>query len=248
MTRYTEYDRFARVYGRHWSGFSQRVLPVLDRLLLANLPAGSRLLDVCCGAGHLAAALVERGWRVTGLDGSEEMIRLARERAPAASFAAMDARAFVLPQGGYDAAMCLFDSLNHMMGLRDLTAVLRNVRAALVEGGGFVFDMNMQEGYLSRWHGSIDIVEDDCVCVVRARFEPETSIGYNDVTLFELDGQWRRTDLRMTQRCYSQEEVLAALAETGFTDVRTYDARNDLQMDTGTGRRFFVGRRSPGAA
>jgi ubiquinone/menaquinone biosynthesis C-methylase UbiE len=55
--RYTAYDRFAWVYDRYWAGdFATRVLPVLERLLLASLPAGARILDLCCGTGQLARA------------------------------------------------------------------------------------------------------------------------------------------------------------------------------------------------
>ena len=57
MERYSAYDRFARIYNQHWGGdFSQRALPILDKLLLSQLPAGARLIDVGCGTGQLAQA------------------------------------------------------------------------------------------------------------------------------------------------------------------------------------------------
>src|SRR2546427_11939030 len=96
MRRYNDYALLADIYRRHWGDFSQRVMPVLDRLLLHELPAGARLLDVCCGAGHLAALLSARGFRVTGLDGSAEMTRRARANAPGVLFLVDDARAFSL--------------------------------------------------------------------------------------------------------------------------------------------------------
>ena len=86
MTRYTEYDAFAEVYNRHWSSFATRVVDVLDKLGLDELGSGDQVVDVCCGTGQLAAALTKRGLRVTGVDGSEAMIRIAAENAPEASF------------------------------------------------------------------------------------------------------------------------------------------------------------------
>ena len=64
LRRYTEYDRFAEIYSRHWNGFSVRCLPVLDRLLLGDLAAGAKVLDLCCGAGLSC----DRSGRVGGND------------------------------------------------------------------------------------------------------------------------------------------------------------------------------------
>jgi SAM-dependent methyltransferase len=229
------------VYDRHWAAdFAARVLPVLDRLLLASLPAGARLLDLCCGTGQLAHALTARGFAVTGVDVSEEMLRFARRNAPAAELRMADARAFALP-AGYDAAFSVFDSLNHVMRIEELTAVFRNVHAALREDGPLVFDLNMEEGYRARWRGSMGIVEDDHVCVLRARYLPEKAVGETDLTVFRLEDQWQREDLRLTQRCYSEEQVRAALGAAGFRDVTTHDAQRELGMAGGVGRTFFRG-------
>ena len=55
--------------------------PRWRRLLVGLLPPdGGRVLDVATGTGLVAAALVRRGFRVTGLDQSPEMLARARER------------------------------------------------------------------------------------------------------------------------------------------------------------------------
>jgi SAM-dependent methyltransferase len=84
MTRYSDYDAFAWVYNKHWGiRYAQLVLPTLEKLILPRLPENSHILDLCCGTGRLAQALVARGYQVTGLDGSQEMIGFARKNAPA---------------------------------------------------------------------------------------------------------------------------------------------------------------------
>lgn len=59
---------------------------VLDRetdtvMDMVRYPAGARILDVGCGSGNYSILLAERGYRVEGIDISEEMLRIAREKA-----------------------------------------------------------------------------------------------------------------------------------------------------------------------
>ena len=55
--------------------------PLWRRFLVSRLPAdGGHVLDVATGTGLVAAQLVARGFRVTGLDQSPEMLALARRR------------------------------------------------------------------------------------------------------------------------------------------------------------------------
>ncbi|HET9288286.1 MAG TPA: class I SAM-dependent methyltransferase [Gaiella sp.] len=55
--------------------------PRWRRLLVSRLPHdGGEVLDVATGTGLVAKALVERGFRVTGVDQSPEMLALARQR------------------------------------------------------------------------------------------------------------------------------------------------------------------------
>jgi SAM-dependent methyltransferase len=246
MARYTEYDAFAWVYNKYWGGDSaQRFFPVLERLLLPHLPSRARILDLCCGTGQLAQALAQRGFQVTGIDSSEEMIRLARTNAPAVEFLVEDARSFHLP-AIYHAVVSTYDSLNHVMSPEDLSDVFRNVYACLRQGGLFLFDLNMEEGYKARWRGSFGIVEDNHVCVVRASFDEDKKVGRTVITIFRLEGVWHRSDVTLLQRCYSESEIRSGLEAAGFTDIQTFDAQHDLGWSREVGRVFFLSRRADG--
>ncbi|MCC8931220.1 class I SAM-dependent DNA methyltransferase [Rhizobium sp. 'Codium 1'] len=70
-------EAFDRIRGKN--GFER---PWLDRLV-APLPEHAHVLDIGCGSGEpIAADLIGRGFFVTGLDVSEPLIRLCRERFP----------------------------------------------------------------------------------------------------------------------------------------------------------------------
>jgi len=60
----------------------------------ATLPVGGSVLDIGCGHGHpIASALLDRGFRVTGLDTSEELIAHARKNLPEGEWLIGDMRA-----------------------------------------------------------------------------------------------------------------------------------------------------------
>ena len=221
-TIYSDYDPFAQVYNKHWgNSFIFLALPIIEKLVLPHLPSGAKILDLCCGTGQLAQALIERGYKVTGLDGSEKMLHFARENAPDGEFIVADVRSFKLPDV-YDAVISTFDSLNHIMTLEELTSVFHNVYAALREGGLFLFDLNMEEGYKVCWNDNFGIVEEDQVCVVRSSYRPEERTAQFDATIFYLEKEWQRSDVALLQKCYSEAEVRPALEATGFEDIRAY--------------------------
>ena len=241
FTRYSAYDRFAWVYDKHWGSTARRV-PALERLMLQHLASDARILDLCCGTGHGTQLLLERGYRVDGLDGSEEMIRFAREKAPEGNFIIDDVRAFKSPPI-YDGVISLFDSLNHVMDLDELTLTFRNVYAALVGRGIFLFDLNMEPGYERRWRGSFGIVEDDHACIVRSTYSKEEKVGRFDATMFRLEEEWQRSDVTLLQRCYSEEEVKSALDAAGFAEIRSYDMRGEIDESGEAGSMYFVCRK-----
>ncbi len=54
--------------------------PLWRRFLVSRLPPGGHVLDVATGTGLVAEELLKRGFRVTGLDQSPEMLAIARRR------------------------------------------------------------------------------------------------------------------------------------------------------------------------
>jgi SAM-dependent methyltransferase len=238
---YSAYDQFAWFYSQGWGeDFHKQARAVFDEHVYPRLPAGARVLDLCCGIGDLSLELDRRGYRVTGIDGSEEMLRYARERVPAAEFIHADAREFELEQR-FDAALSTFDSMNHILTLGELARAFANVARVLVPGGLFVFDMNMQESFETLWQGEHSSVEDAAVSVTRGSYDPAKKTGRAEVTMFRLiGGAWQRSDICVLEKCYAQEEVLTALARAGFGEMTARDAYEvGMRGDIALGRAFF---------
>ena len=99
---------------------------------VARVP-GRRVLDVGCGEGWLARALAARGREVVGVEGSEELVRLARA-AGGGEFRALryeEIEADPARRGGpYDAVVCNFALLGE-----HAAPLLRALATALAPGG-----------------------------------------------------------------------------------------------------------------
>jgi demethylmenaquinone methyltransferase/2-methoxy-6-polyprenyl-1,4-benzoquinol methylase len=69
-----------RTYDRVGAFLSFGQDPLWRRFLVSRLPPGGHVLDVATGTGLVAAELLRRGFRVTGLDQSAEMLAVANRR------------------------------------------------------------------------------------------------------------------------------------------------------------------------
>lgn len=106
--------------------------------LLERLAPGSAVLDVGSGTGRPAAErLSSAGMRVLGIDVSATMVRLARQRVPAAQFHQEDARTFRSEPGSWDAVCAFFALL--ILSRSQLDACLQRLADWVAPGGHLVF-------------------------------------------------------------------------------------------------------------
>lgn len=231
------YDIFATIYDHF---FGPEALPAtlkaLRPLMLDRLPRRAHILDLCCGTGELSHALVERGFRVHGIDNSSEMLRLARVRSPQASFELADMRSFDVDRH-FNAAICAYNSVPHIMTLPDLGRVFKNVRRSLLPAGAFVFDLYSEEAYRERWRGSFTQQNENLQCMVKPSYDPHTRLGVNEIRIRLRDG--RESQLNLTTRCYSAAELEFCLRAAGFVSVESFDAKRDLGLPEASGRIFW---------
>ncbi|MDN3024138.1 class I SAM-dependent methyltransferase [Streptomyces sp. S.PB5] len=105
--------------------------------LIERLPPAARTLDVGSGTGRpTAAALVEAGHSVLGVDISPVMVELAARQVPEAEFRCADIRELPLEEGAFD-GVCVFFSLLQMTRTEQ-TALLGRLSSALRPGGHLV--------------------------------------------------------------------------------------------------------------
>jgi SAM-dependent methyltransferase len=162
--------------------------------LLQDYGAGPvrRLLDIACGSGKHALALEPKGYQITGVDQSADMIVRARHNA-----AVLGSRASFLPQdmreldagGPFDAAICLFDSIGYVVTNEGLEQSLGGVGRHLVPGGLFLVEF---------WHGPAMLLHHDPVRVRRWDI-PQGELIRISETRLDVRGQLSRVKYSMIQ-------------------------------------------------
>jgi SAM-dependent methyltransferase len=108
----------------------------------------STILDLGCGTGNHTISLARRGYQLTGVDCSPEMIECAEVKAQpqhgelkkAPQFLKGDVRCLELGQT-FDAVIMMFAVLGYQLTNPDLSSTLGAVRQHLKPGGLFVFDV-----------------------------------------------------------------------------------------------------------
>lgn len=113
----------------------------------AGVAAGERVLEVACGPARVGRLLARRGYRVTGLDRSAEMLALAREEAaaeatPLATLCA-DMTDFSVAEP-FAAAFNAISSFRLLHSDAEADAHLRCMAAALRPGAVYVLDLAFQ--------------------------------------------------------------------------------------------------------
>lgn len=145
------YERHARAWDadRRRSGWTDR--PWLDRFADA-LPAGAAVLDLGCGGGvPVAAMLVARGFRVTGVDSSPTLIALCRERMPSETWVVADMRELSLGRR-FDGVLA-WDSFFHLAPA-DQRAMFDVFARHVAPGGHLMFNAGPAAGEaIGEYHG-----------------------------------------------------------------------------------------------
>jgi ubiquinone/menaquinone biosynthesis C-methylase UbiE len=206
------------------------------------------VLDLACGTGTMTCLLTERGYELISVDGSEDMLMEAREKAQGLdgieplflhqSMPRLDLNDTV------DAAICCMDSLNYLTQPREVKRTLERLRLFVSPGGALVFDVHALPK-LEAMDGQTYLDEDgDVFCVWRTEFRRELLDYCVELFSRRPDGAWERSTEYHRQRYYSVETLRQWLAAAGFTDVRTYGDCRLRSPNEGDGRIYFSARRA----
>ena len=191
-------------------------------LALTKIPSGADVLDLCCGVGRHSLELTRRGFRVTGVDRTQEYLDLAAaaagREALSLELVREDMRSFRRDES-YDGVINLFTSFGYFEDPGDDQRVVENIFASLRPGGVLLMQL-MSKEVLARIFRARDWHEQDGVLVLEER---KLSQSWSWVeSRWTLISDRRRVDLDLSHRLYSASELTFLLHDRGFGEVAAY--------------------------
>lgn len=229
---------FSKVYDAFgWNFYPEEFAELLLKWMEENAIAVTSMLDIGCGTGVLCHVLQKHGIRTQGMDLSEDMLAMAREKYPEIPFEQGNMITYKTP-GRFDLVTSTCDAMNHILNQEDLEQAMKSVYDCLLPGGYFLFDL-LKKGETAECAPE-DLGEIDGT---RLQFQ----IGRMQDGLVNLKIELFRDDRivqteEIYERIYAPEQVEALLKKVGFEAVWCTDQLLEKSEHAATW--FVIARKS----
>lgn len=193
------------------------------------------VVDMGCGTGGITEQLALAGYDMIGIDNSEEMLSIARDKK--LNYKKEDSRNEILYllqdmrelelYGTAKAIVSICDSINYILEEEDLLTVFQLVNNYLDANGLFIFDLNTEYKY-KEILGEQIIAEnrEEASFIWENYYYSKEQINEYDLTIYvkEEGDLYRRFCETHYQKSYSLETIQTLLDKAGMEFVTAYDA------------------------
>ncbi|MFX1534863.1 MAG: class I SAM-dependent DNA methyltransferase [Promethearchaeota archaeon] len=189
--------------------------------IFKNTHKPKKILELGCGTGNYTQILLERGYEITGVDISENMLEIAKEKCTC-NFIRGSIRDISI-NDRFDACIAMFAVMGYITENSDIVKVLNNIRRHLKPNGLFVFDV---------WNGlavlrilpelRIKVIENDEVKILRIAdpklrsFDHICEVNYKLLILNKVDKTFHEVFEKHIVRFYFPQEIKYFLETAGF--------------------------------
>ena len=230
---------FCRVYNEFgWNYFPEAFGQQLLEWLKINDVQVKKSLDLGCGTGVLCEALFEKGIEAWGMDLSENMIKIARQRNSQIHYDTANMITY-RPEEQFELVTSTGDALNHIIEPADIEKIFRNVFAYMRPGGYFIFDILNENEVADSEPIDLDFSES-----VKAQFcvtRREDGIINLNVTVYE-NGKFRFEE-NISEIVHEPEMICGLLKKCGFEVLQCADQL--ILGAQGHGNTWFVVAKKP---
>lgn len=221
------YDIFADFYDALTLNvdYKKRAEYILEVLKKHNHKTGITL-DLACGTGNLTIELAKRGVDIYGVDGSQEMLSQALDKAYENQLDIL----FLCQQmenidlyGTIDTCISTLDSINHITDIEKVQRTFDKVSLFMNKGGCFLFDVNTIYKHREVLGNNTFVYDTDSVYCVWQNTLTDNDIVHIDMDFFEeADGIYYRSEQHFSERAYSDKQITNMLEKAGFLVEAVY--------------------------
>ncbi|QTM99892.1 methyltransferase domain-containing protein [Sediminibacillus dalangtanensis] len=221
-----------------WTAFAEKKFESYAKTI-------GKVADLGCGTGQITRRLANAGYRMTGIDNSEEMLAYAKRAAEETGQQIQWYHADITELSGFsqfDAAVSFCDVINYITDEQSLREAFANVNRILIPEGLFLFDVHSIEHIEHDMKGeTFAEIYDDISYVWLCQPGENQGEVFHDLTFFiqEADQRYQRFDEQHHQRTFSINQYRELLRETGFHVKGVYGDFSDEPLGESPAERIF---------
>ncbi len=228
--RFMYSDAFCKIYNEFgWNYFPEAFGEQLLEWLRRNQVTVKTSLDLACGTGVLCKILDQHGIQASGMDFSEGMIAIARESSPEIHYEVADMIQY-RPERTFDLVTCTGDALNHILELKDVEQIFKNVYGYLSRDGYFIFDILSEKEVPAEEPFQLDFRDEVKAQFMitqdqKGRINLKTTVFAQDQLQFEEN---------ITETIHDPEVICELLRRNGFRVIQCADQLLEGEENHGT--------------
>jgi len=239
MTATDYYNVYAKFYDNGTSTDIVEKVKLLESILQKLNPTAETVLEIACGTGNVLKPL-SKHYEVTGLDLSPKMLEIAKSKLPIVKFYEGDMSKFELGIK-FDAILCIFDSINHLVNYAQWEATFDRVTAHLNKGGVFIVDINTiyKMDRFAAFRPMYEIVNGNYQLInIEKKQEGQYSWNIDVFTpIDKADNSYKLSQTKIPISAYPYEKIEQSLKERfSLVELNTPDNR---PIDDTTDRIYF---------
>ena len=225
-----KYTRFAAAYDEMMENVDYvRWANYIDKLFDLYNYSPKSLLNIACGTGAIDTLLARKGYEMSGIDLAREMLQWAKEKAEASNVHLhlwqQDMRYLTVAKP-FDAALCLYDSINYIVTEDELKLVFYKVFDALVPQGMFIFDVTTEHNIVKHFHRQTFAENFDSFSYIwKNLYLPKDKLCKTILTFFLKEGDhYQKYDELHVQKIFTVDQVKKLLDEAGFKMLSAFES------------------------
>ncbi len=216
------YNEFSKVYDNMMSYVDYELWIELIEKYLDEFKVES-LLELGCGTGEITLRLYRDGYKIVGTDISPTMLAQARKKAKLYGYEIEFEEKNMIEidnKDKFDGVISIFDTINHLKSLEELSKVFENVKNILNSNGLFLFDVVSREMLNEMFVDGIFADDREDITILWEHYYDEETHLDNITTSFFIrkeENLYERIDEHHEKMIFTPEEITEVAKKNNFS-------------------------------